>query len=50
MRSKSGRHRVKHNNELAEALAKAAGIKSVEYFKFMAVQLAKRLDIDLPKE
>jgi len=37
-------HRVKHDNELAEA----AKLESTQHLKRMAVHLARRLDIELP--
>lgn len=39
---------VKHNNDMARAIAKAAGMKSVECLKRQSVRLARELELDLP--
>lgn len=41
--------RVKHNHQLAEALAQAAEMRSPKYLKQMARDLARELDVDLPR-
>lgn len=40
---------VRHNQELAEAIAEAARLQSVQYLQRMAVKLARKLQIDLPR-
>lgn len=40
---------VKHNNDVAAAIARAAEMKSVRYLKQEAVRLARLLGTELPK-
>lgn len=40
--------RIRHDNDLAKAIASAAKMKSVAYLKRTAIRLARKLELELP--